>query len=286
MTTIQQDFSLSEIVNLLAKYGDTYISFNQQAINDDIDKFKGQLQQVKNGALSNRLVGIKNLSDIIMYLERLLKRTESNDKPIAISWRFDNNVIRSYPIEMKNIPEYGMYTTDYINLGTDQMISLDYSSLADIIAFEIMFKDLGEDHSSIEEKLKDVGIVTVTKCSAITKYFNESPYKLSKMLKISDSPYLVPGTENIIDYFGRTEFPAKEYRDVVSYSCKCVMAFIVEALLKKCSANKIKVSLCGVFETGIYLMTNKDVDKDELGEAIYVRVFGRKLEVVPKIQIF
>lgn len=286
MVTIQQDSKTNELSSLLAKYGSTSMDFNIKAITEDINRLKEELNKENLSRFNNKKIEKKNLNNIIDYLERIIRKSDKG--AINVNWVVDKHIIKSYPIEMKSIPEYRIDTTDYINLQSEKIVYLDYSELADIIAFEIMYRDLDETHKSIEDKLSDIGIISVTDSKILTKHFSESPYKLSKILHISDSAYLKSGNEKIVDYFGNKEFKADGYREVVSNSCLSAMSIIVESLLKKQCTN-LKFKICGVFETGIYLMIDRELNKyskEMLLESVYIRTFGRKLEVKPKIQLY
>jgi len=60
-----------------------------------------------------------------------------------------------------------------------------YDDLDNIIAFEMMNKDLGFTHRKIEELLKDVGIMTQTSADVLLNIIGDNePYKYSKMYKI------------------------------------------------------------------------------------------------------
>ena len=283
MIVIQQDYELDDIDNLLVKYGLTTLEFNKQAIEDDIKR----LQKVGNTGTSANKIDRKNVANIVDYLERIIKKAEKG--PVTIGWGLEGNLVKSFPIEMKIIPEYKIYSVDYINLTNEKVVHLDYTELADIIAFELMYRDMSESHDTVEKKLDSIGIVSAYDSKVLTKHFHEKVYELSKVLQISDSPYLITGTDTIMDYFGAKRFKCKSYREVVSHSCRSAMAFIIESLLQKCSANGLKFKICGVFDTGIYLLVNNQVDlyiRQQLNETVYIRTFGRKLEVSPKIQVF
>lgn len=286
MVTIQQDFSLNELNNLLLKYGDTELSFNKQIIRDDIARLKKELATI-DGTKKLGAIRQAKINSAIAYLERILAKAENG--VVKINWSINDNTLKSYPVEMKSIPEYKIYSTDYINLCHEKMVYLDYKELADIIAFEIMYRDLGETHQTMEDKLADIGIVSITDSSKLTEHFIDSPYELSRIFKAEDSPYLVEGKGKILDYFGNKEFDSNSYREVVSYSCMSAMAFITEALLHKCYTLGIRFKLCGVYDTGIYILIDNTDESDiqeKLHEAVYIRTFGRKFEVKPKMQVF
>lgn len=62
---------------------------------------------------------------------------------------------------------------------------MTYDDLDNIIAFEMMNKDLGFTHRKIEELLKDVGIMTQNSADVLLNIIGDNePYKYSKMYKI------------------------------------------------------------------------------------------------------
>ena len=285
MISIQQDSRTSELNSLLVKYGQVNLEFNTKSIEEDIERLTNDLNNSTSKKMIGKAIWQRNIENINKYLEGILKR--ANNGEIKVNWTLDKGVVRSYPIEIRNIPEYRIQVTDYINIKDGQMIYLDYSKLANIIAFEIMFRDLDDTNKSMEEYLKDVGIATVTSADILHEKLKENPYKLSKMLLISDSPYL-SNNGMIKDYFGMTEFKADSYREVVEHSCRVAIAIILEKLLKKQSVG-LKFEVCGVFETGIYLWTDSILNKysrEDLTEAICIRTFGRKFEVSPEMIIY
>lgn len=285
MITIKQDVKLGDLNNLLIKNGDTVLNLNSQAIEDDIQKYTERYEKCKGSSAIGK-IHTKNLKNIIDYLNKLKKKADKGD--VNVSWGVHDRVIKSFPIEIKTIPEYKLYSTDYINIEDEKLVYVDYTKLADIIAFEIMCRDLGETHESMEEKLKDIGIVAIYDSEKLTKYFKDSPYKLSKIFKIGKSPYEITGTNSIIDYFGNKKFDGDRYLDVVRYSCRCAIALIVEDTLRRCIDRNIKVKIAGITDTGIYYLTKHDDAhiKSLLKNNVYIRAFGRKFEVVPDIQVF
>ena len=285
MITIKQDLKLGDLNSTLIKNGDTILSLNSQAIKDDIDKYTERYNKcIKSGIVGSKHA--KNIKSIIEYLKKLYKKAEKGT--VSVSWGVHNNIVKSFPIEIKTVPEYKLYTTDYINVEEEKLVYVDYTEVADIIAFELMNRDLGETHESIEEKLKNIGIVAIYDSNELTKFFKDSPYKLSKIFKIGKSTYEVPGTNTIVDYFGNKKFDSDKYMGVVGYSCKCAMTLILEDTLHRCIDRNLKVKVVGISDTGIYYLTDHDDSyiKNILKNNVYVRTFGRKFEVVPDIQVF
>lgn len=287
MASIQQNFSLNSINSLLPKYGNTDIQLNVDNIRSDIQRLDTELSNLKLNKLVDGVKKVKELEYAIEFLNRLIDKTE--DGVLSLGWNVTDNVIKSYPIELIDIPNLKIHSTDYIKLDKEKIVFLDYKQLVDIIAFEIMHRDLGEDHKSIESLLTDIGIVGIRDCDILTNYFKEDMYRVSKFLRVSDSPYLIPGTKYILDYFGKKEFKATTYEEVVFYSAKEALSLVVESMLKKCKENSIEIKLCSITDLGIYLIVNGNI-KDSLWEIIkenvYVRAFGRNFEVKPSITIY
>lgn len=283
MIAIQQDLKVDRLSNSLIKIGSTDINFNIQTILYDIYRLEKGLEGIKDREDYRSNVNSQNITAIIKYLRSILKRAKRG--VVEVKWVVDNGTIKSYPIEMKDIPEYGILTTDYIDINKGKLLHLDYSELSDIIAFEMMYRDLGETNRTIEEKLDQIGIVAVNESKELTKHFTGSPYKASKVLPVEKSPYLTPDNNKILDYFGVCEFDADTYKKAVSYSCRYAMAIILESMIKENAILANKIKICGVFDTSIYLLMDENM-KDRLTDSICVRAFGRKFEVVPKAQIF
>ncbi len=302
---IKQNSTFSGLVKALDKYNkEIRVNLNRQMIKDDIERLKSDIQSIKNSNITNKEINVMNINKVIEYLERLIKKIDKADeRGVNIKWAFNINRnggydLISYPIKLIEVPEYNIFTIDYINLSKnecnnteDKLVYLDYEELADIIAFDMMFRDLGEDHNTIEDKLDSVGIIASSNCEVLTKHFKDSPYELSKVLYVDNSPYMVlnKNINRIRDYFGKREFKLlndSTYRSAVSYSCRSAMALVVEGIL---NSKAEEVGLCSVLDRGIYIMINssdEDTIVKALSKPVCIRAFGRLLEVEPKIKVF
>lgn len=284
MIKIQQGFKLDNLNVTLAKCKTFSFGLNTSEIQSDIDRMQKNLDSIPN----KRNCGFeyKNLHTIINYLTDLHKRSLRGT--ITTNAILDNGIIKFYPVEIMSYPEYDIYAADYIQLTNEVMIHVEYKQLADIIAFELMCRDLGETSDSIEDKLKDIGIIKIHNCEELTKYFEDSPYQLSKILRVGESPYLNSNKKMIYDYFGNV-FKADRYYEVVRSSCRYAMSFVVESILSKIVPIGLKVHIASVDETGIYLVADKSVEQTItriVSESVNVRSLGRQFEVQPSITVF
>lgn len=288
MLIIQQDSRLNNLQTMLNKHGSTHVHFNTQVILDDIariDREIEKLEQKMDGSNYRINIGIQNYKNISNYLKRLYKKAEKGS--IEVNWYLSNGIVKSSPVELRNIDEYKVYVSDYITT-TKTLIHVDFSEMANIIAFEIMHRDLDESKETIEEKLQDVGIIAVYDAGKLTKYFDGSPYAQSKILRVSDSPYRDYSGHTICDYFGISKFPDKTYMECVQYSCQYAMSLIVESIVTKLINRKSDSKIAFVSNTGLYVIINNSIEEmqETLGEPIGIRAFGRKFEVKPALNIY
>ena len=259
------------------------VVLNRQSIADDISRITDELDKYKG---SNRHY-VDNGVSVINYLRNLSNYVKKRSS-VDIKWVYKDGIVKSTPIELINIEEYGVYLTDYVEVDNEKMVYLSYKDVSEILAFEIMHRDLGYTDKEMEELLKDVGIVVVYKAEELTKHFREKPHMLSKVLKIEKSAYIDRETGCINDYFGTKQFNMGWYKDVVEYTCKHAMAIILENLLHSMYVSKVKYKLVSVSDVGIHIKINKkDIDKIvEQDKGVVVRSLGRKFLVEPDISIY
>lgn len=288
MVFLYQNLKSDTLQNTLHSHGKTNVRLNRQMIENDIQKFERDLANLNKLNVKNKRVTRVNLIGVITYLKSLQKYSEMGT--IQLSWNTKDKLIKSSPIELLNVIEYGVNAVDYVDIYDEKIVSVDYKRLADVIAYEMMIRDLGETIESMEEKLKDLGIFMIYSSDELAKYFDKSPYLLSKLLRVSESPYLNHDTRKLKDYFGEKEFPGDTYRQAVDYSCKRAMAIVVDQILKKIKENKIPGKLLSINSTEVCFIVTGDIDDDILinamGEKVCIRAFGRRFEVVPEVQIY
>lgn len=261
------------------------LKINRELVVKDIERLKGLV-----GTLNK--TDDSNIKIIIKHLEKMLSKLNT-DSEITICWVDDKNKITdTYPIKMFNEPVYGVSICNYIELASDEsMIILNLEDIADIVAFEYIFKELDETHDSIEELMKNCSIMGYNKADVLTDKFKadkENMYYLSKILRIGESPWVNIEDGVISDYFNTKEFKADKYDKVVEYSCITIAFAIMNSIIRKCI--KLGISYKPVMSTAnaiaIVVDNKKGVDvKRDLLDIVSIQVFGRQLIVDTKPQI-
>ncbi len=287
MVTIQQDKQhFTNLPHMFSKQLTTTVEIYIEQVQEDIERMNKELLNAKSKADK------ENIKNIIKWLERIIAKTDNGE--LEYSWSyFENNGLKTYPIEVRNIEEYGIYFVDYLKAKENQkIVRLEYTDLANLIAFEMMHRDLGYSNYNMEERLKKIGIVGVYDIRDFLDNIEKDErdtYKLSKMLGIENSPYLRADRKKITDYFNIKEFNAKLYREAVEYSCRHAMMLVLEKTMNNLYNSKLKFSLCAITNTEIDIIF-EDVNSlnidEKLVESVIVRIFGRRFEVKPKIQVY
>lgn len=266
---------------LLDKYGHTEYNFNEHLILDDIDKLKEWESQAVTA------IRLENLKKIRKYLDTMAKRASKG--PFSVDWILSGNRIISVPVEIRRAKMYNIQATDYIDINNESIISLDYSEILNIIAYEIAYTDFDVSIDDIEEVLKDVGIITIYPRKILSKLIDEKTYEKSLVMRIGDTPYLAPNKKTIYSYFGDELTNDGKYFRVINESCSTAISIIVENILNKINRMGYNIKIYGVFEDSVYFMLpdgrSKEIEK-ELSEPVIVRAFGRKFEVTPKVQVY
>ena len=275
-------------MSIYSKFNEIQVSMDKGLIDKDINRLSEELKITKNKFNKS------NLEFLIQYLKKLEKKIVDGSL-YEFCWQYGtkDNLPSIYPLEFINEPLYKIATVNYLTVGgSNKLVEIDLSMLADIIAFEIMFKDLGETHESMEEILKDCGILGLDDTRVLEEHFkleSESIYDLSKKLRVSESPYLSSENGKLHDYFHTKDFNGDSYKDVVNYSCRYATAMILASIIRNAETFNLPMKPLMASAKHIAFMvtpTNKDVDiKEELIEKISVRTFGRKFLVKPIINI-
>lgn len=283
---IQQKVPTNTLSGTFTKMDEVAVSVNSELIKKDIDKLKDMLAEPKNR------YDAANIKGLISYLEKLLKNI-LEDSTFELCWEIKDNLPQSYPLSLINEKAYGIDISNYIEVAeNEKLVQMDMTDLADIIAFEIMARDLGETHESIEELLKDCGIIGFEPASLLTNFFKENGdrvYELSKSMKIGETPYYSYDTKKVHDYFSSKEFKTREYRDVVEYSCRYANTIIANTIIKNSLHCNINIKLIMLNATNITFIVNATDEvniKNNIIEEISVRAFGRRFKIEPDIQIF
>lgn len=283
---IQQKVPINTLSGAFTKMDEVSVSINNELIKKDIEKLRDMLAEPKNK------YDKANIKSLVAYLEKLSNNV-LDDSTFELCWEINDNIPQSYPLNLINEKAYGIDICNYIEVGeNEKLVQMDMTDLADIIAFEIMVRDLGETHDSIEELLKNCGIIGFETASLLTDFFKENGdkiYELSKSMKIGETPYYSYNTKKVHDYFSSKEFKTKEYRDVVEYSCRYANTIIANTIIKNSLHCNIDIKLIMLNATGITFILNATDEvniKNNIIDEISVRAFGRQFKIEPGIQIF
>lgn len=284
MISIKQGYvDLIGIDALLYKYGETNLELNKALINEDIAKLK------KLHATPYNKRDKKNLELIEKYLSRLSTKIDETNT-FNFTWMYENFKLTAYPFDLKHFVAYNIKATDYIELNEYSLVKVNYNKVFEIMAFDMMYRDLGITTELMEEKLYDIGITTIVPSEMITSIFNDSALTLSKILKIEDSPYASDNGKLSWDYFCVLEeaFTSKEYKDCVGKSVDIAIAIISKSIINNFIKENIKFKICALNEDGLYFLISDYENKnlDNVFESVVVRAFGRNFEVKPEVTIF
>lgn len=291
MILLQQDSS-SNFGNygaLLNKCGDTEISLNIGMLSEDIRKVQHMLSN------SNNKGDIANLEKILKYLKKLRDRIDSNGK-YQFTWMLEKWKSRVYPLELKHFNEFNIKATDYIEIGADSLVQINFKDVFEIIAFEMIYRDYGYDLPDIEKELADIGVVTISSADRILDIFKTedmTPIQCSQIYKIGDSPYSTFNGKLSWDYFNTAAsdgdaFSSGRYKECVERSINVGIDIIAKSIIEKFNDSNIQFKICAMNEDGLYFMMKpSDARKvQNIIDSVVVRAFGRKFEVKPKITIF
>lgn len=263
------------------------IKFNVELINKDIQRLKAEL-----GSRNNK-TDDKNLRAIIKYLEKV-KSSIKSDGVADICWACDNDkMMYSYPIKFIDDGIYNINTCNYVEIAeNEKLLSIGLMDMADIIAFEFMYKDLGEDHESIEDLLDNCSIIGYSSASILTDKFKadgDNMYYLSKSMKIGECDDVCTDGKYICDYFNSKHFSIDGYRDVVEHSCRYAALIIADRLMKNCVKNRIQCKALMITATAIAFIIDSNsaetVMQNGIMEDISIQAFGRKFKITKDIRI-
>lgn len=280
----QNSHDISGLNNIVQKNNSTEIKLNTSLIEDDIYR----LSKMHPNNDSDK----KNIEGIIKYLKKLKSKINS-DEEYSMIWALDNWKIKAYPIPIVNYPNYGIKASDYIEVGKNKVIRLNYIEVFQLIAFEMMYRELGYSTEDIEKKLKDVGISVISGAEIVKEFIDEDAINFSQVCKISSSPYASEDGSLAWDYFFTAmdesrAFEKKRYKEPVERSIDVAIDIIAKQIMDNFILNKVKFQICSMSADGLYFLID-DIDNDkiyEIAEPVIVRIFGRKFEVKPKIEIF
>lgn len=283
----QQKFPIESIESYLENNEYVEIKLNKELIKRDYERLEKDLKDNKYKNKYDK----ENIKRLVKYLKDINGKL-NNDNIIELCWNIDNNIPYTYPISLIEEKAYGINTCDYIELEDERLVEINLTDMADLISFELMYKDLGESHNSIEELLKPCGVIGYNDPNLLLNYFKDNGdrlYELSKTMRIDSTPYMYLETKKVHDYFYTRDFKTKDYREVVDYSCKYASTVILHNIITSGLSSNTMVKPIMNNSTHIAFITDNDTEiniKKKLIDSISIRLFGRRFKLEPKIQIF
>lgn len=254
---------------------------NKEDVERDIESIRQQEEKAKNLINSNNLLRIRE------YLSRLLGKVDSSGK-LELCWSERNGRVSTYPVEFDEIKEYDIDTVKYVCVDSHKaLVEVDDSIIADMIAYEMMYRDIGDELADIEVKLKDCHIVGMTSSDILKGFFKDidiKPYELSRQIKLMDSPYVDVEDHRFVEYFTSDIVPLKDvnYHSVVTKVCRKINTIITGQIVKDIKG----AEPIAIMATKMAFMVDRGIIENFRSqfEAVTVRVFGRKFKIEFNIQ--
>lgn len=241
--------------------------------------------------------------------DKVNRGKSDNTSILELSWdKGKDGIYKTYPINFINVPLYKINTCNYIEVRSNQrLIMLDLTEMAEIIAFEFMYNDLGYDSLDIEKELSDCALYYPEDSSYMIDIFREDAnplgrmYQLSRDIKVEDSIHLDKEDRVLWDYFGTKQYKYRhnstKYGDVVNYSCNQAALRVLSKINVKVpkeielnalmlTHNMVAFTLERSLESGSNdTISVEDIEKNIL-EGIEIRSFGRHFKINTDTKIF
>lgn len=270
------------------------ITVNKEIINSEIKRLQSEIGKYNNKTDDN------NLKMLISYLTRVKRIADSETSELSLHWGTNaDGTLRSTPIHLFNEQIYNVDVSSFIELNpTQQLVSIDISALSEVIAFDMINRDLDETHTSIEEVLDTCSIVSPNDVSILIDKFkanNDKMYEYSQYMRIGESTFLNKNDSLMYNYFMTRSYPfdkdTSTYKEPVKNSCMLAAGIYAAQLIYNAHKCKVDCSLVEITHDKIVLLINRENDplfdfKEKAYESIILETFGRKFSIVPDIMIY
>lgn len=283
---IQRSVDESTLMGYYNRIDDIPLKMNKDIIIKDRNRLEEMSKKPKNK------IDLKNINALINYLNKLIKILDK-DENFELAWGINDGLPISYPLQLLTEAVYGIYTVNYVETDINEhIVEVNLHNLADLISYSFISRDLGETHESIEELLKNCGIIGLEDSSILIDHFNKNgdrPYEFSKTFMIGNTPYYSFDTKEIYDYFHSKKFKTNKYREVVDYSCKYAATIIMNSIIGNSTHLGINVKPIVINTTNLAFIINEKNEvniKNNLIDEISIRVFGRRFKVDAHVDIF
>lgn len=278
----QGRLNMPYLANILSKHSEVEINIAKEFLDDNIQNIEKTFKETKSKYEK------QSLQSVIDYLHKI--KVKTIDGKLNLIWIIDKDkTVKSYPIDLGAKLKYGIKPTDYFkNDDGFKILKADYSKALELIAFDMMYRDLGFSMKYMEKALSNIGITSISDSSIILKFLDgESAIECSEYMKIEDCPYATVDNKICGDYFHIGMYETDRYKDIIDISCRYALTAILNSILKIVNSETTDFKLCGVSSDGIYVMV-PDGYAESLKEKIepaVVRVLGRRFEAIPTVSL-
>lgn len=255
----------------------------------DIDRIESDIKIVQSMLKGAQRQRKAKLEEIITSMKNLCNNSRFNTIPLL--WYCNNGLVYSYPGEFRNFEDEGINFIEYVKKPNNTtFLRIQYKQLINIIAFEMMYQDMGYTHRQMEEHLDSAGIITQNQADLLLNVFSgEEPYELSKVFKVQKSGYYVDEDDIMYDYFQTSRFETNCYARPVEYSCRHALAIILDELLVQLKDNDVAFTLCAIDDKSITFLTDQSDEAIKkftsiATEPVTVRAFGRQFNTVATVE--
>lgn len=283
MYLYQNTFKIDNVINMANSEAKVEIDMDKSLMLEDLEAYRERLKRKHLNKYDR-----ENILGISKYIEKLAGAV-NEDSILEIKWGLSDklNIPITKPLILYKEKLYSFDAMSYMMIKPGMTyVDVNLSSLADLISYDMIFRELGESNAKMEELLENCGIICSNDSDIITNYFSSKgyrPYEDSKVLKVSDSPYLVRDKKAIKDYFGTRSVKADSYRDIVEYSCIMAASIVADNVLKNAINKHTSVQMVSILPTCVRFIMKGVFTEDYILEDIVgkidVRVFGRRFRI-------
>jgi len=289
MYLYQNNFKIDSVMNMAEKKTQVEIPVDLDLIKEDKKAYRDKYERSNKNKYDR-----ENLLSIVNYLEKLTSIVYNNK--IELTWGISKklNLPITKPVILYKEKTYSFDALAYYLIEPFiSYVDVNLYGLAELIAFEIIFRDLGETNSSIEELLHNCGIIGVSDGDLLLKYFADKgykPYEDSMVMKIEDSPYIIRDNGALKDYFGSRSIKTKYYRDIVEYSCMLASTIVADNILKNAANKSINIQMLAILPTCVRFLVGESVSEEcilrDLIGKIDIRIFGRRFRLSNNVAVY
>lgn len=281
-------------IKAVLKSSPVRLTVNKDIINAEIKRLQSEIGKYNNKCDDN------NIKILVNYLTKVKRTADRDTSELVLHWCTANDgTLMSVPVNLISEPTYKVDANSFIELKPNQqLIRVDISDMAEIIAFDMINRDLDESHDSIEEMLASCSIVSPNSSKILTNRFkekNERMYENSQFMRIGDSTYLNKGDCVMYNYFISQSYAFNSknstYKEPVKNSCLLAAGVYASQLLHNISKYKVECSLTEITPTSISILVNVENNrifdfKEMAYEPIVLSAFGRKFDIEPGIMVY